>query len=78
MLIVIDDGGSEIEFAQATHSCSDSPMLFIKAVLRTMNIDIDKSYQMLDSDVDQLTRLVQDFHRIYLAKVNEEVLTWAT
>jgi hypothetical protein len=78
MLIVIDEGGSEIEFSQAPHSCSGNPMLVIKAVLRTMNIDIDKSYQMTDLDVDQLTRLVRDFRRTYLGKMNEQVLTWAT
>jgi hypothetical protein len=53
-------------------------MLVIKAVLRTMNIDVDKCYQMIGSDVDQLTRLVRDFRRIYLETMNEEVLTWAT
>jgi hypothetical protein len=77
ILVVIDEGGSEVEFSQVPGSCSDSPMLVFKAVLRTMNIDVDKSYQMIGSDVDQLTRLVLDFRRIYLETMKEEVLTWA-
>jgi hypothetical protein len=78
MLIVIDEGESEIEYIQAPNPRLDSPMLVIKAVLRTMNIDIDKSYQMIESDVDHLTRLVRDFRRTCLGKMDEEVLTWTT
>jgi hypothetical protein len=77
MMIVIDEGDSEIVFSQAPHSYSDSPMLLIKAVLRTIDIDIDKSYQMIDPDVNQLTRLVRDFRGTYLGRIDEEVMTWA-
>jgi hypothetical protein len=78
MAIVIDEGGSGFELPKAPDSFANSPLLVIKAELKTLNINIHKSYQMTNPSADQIARLVRDFRRTYLGKVGEEVLTWAT
>jgi hypothetical protein len=43
-----------------------------------MNIDVHKSYPLMKNPgAEQVTRLVRDFHKTYLGKTGEEVMTWA-
>ena len=78
MLIVIDEGGSDFEFPKASDSFANSPLLVIQADLKTMNIDIQKSYQMLNPSADEITWLVRDFRMSYLGNIDGVISTWAT
>lgn len=78
MMIVIDEGVSEFELPKAPDSCANSPLLVIQAALKTMNIDIHKSYQMLNPCAEQVTRIVRDFRMTYLGNVEGVITTWAT
>lgn len=78
MLIVVDEGGPENESIKVPDSFrNDSPLLLIKASLKTMNIDIYEGYQLTRPGMEQVIELVRDFSGTYLRKKNEEVVTWA-
>jgi hypothetical protein len=78
MLIMIDEGESELELLAPPDSFTNNPLLVIKADLKTMNIDVHKSYPLLQNPgPDQVTRLVRDFHNAYLGRMGEEVMAWA-
>ena len=77
MLIMIDEGESELELLALTDSFTNNPWLVIKADLKTMNIDVHKSYLLKTPGAEHVTRLVRDFHKTYLGRMGEEVMTWA-
>lgn len=77
MVIVIDEGGSEFDLPKAVASFATSPLLVIKADLKTSNIKIHKSYPLTNPCAEQVTRLVRDFRMTYLGRIAEEVMTWA-
>jgi hypothetical protein len=77
MLIMIDEGESEVELLAPPDVVTNNPLLVIKADLKTMNIEVHESYLLKTPSAEHLTRLVRDFHRIYLGRMNEEVITWA-
>ena len=78
IVIVIDEGGSENEPIKVPDSFRvDSPLLLIKASLKTMNMDIYEGYQLTRPGMEQVIELVRDFSRTYLRKKNEEAVTWA-
>jgi hypothetical protein len=78
MLIMIDEGESELELLALPDSFTNHPLLVIKADLKTMNIDVHKSYPLMkDPSPEQVTRLVRDFHKAYLGRMGDEVTTWA-
>jgi hypothetical protein len=74
---MIDEGESEVELLALPDSFTNNPLLVIKADLKTMNIEVHESYLLKTPSAEHVTRLVRDFHRIYLGRMNEEVITWA-
>jgi hypothetical protein len=78
MVIVIDEGESEFELSKVPDTFTNNPLLFIKAHLKTMNINVHKSYQLLNPRAEQITQLVRDFRTSYLGRIDQEVMTWAT
>ena len=78
MLIMIDEGESDLELLEPPDSFTNNPLLVIKADLKTINIDVHKSYPLMKNPgPEQVTRLVRDFHKAYLGRIAEEVMTWA-
>jgi hypothetical protein len=77
MVIVIDEGASENDSSEMPDSFREAgPLLVIKASLKTRNILIDQSYQLVGIGSEQVTNLVKDFCGTHLRK-NGEVAAWA-
>ena len=69
MVIMIDEGGLENEqFKMPDSFRPDRPVLLIKASLKTMNIDIYKSYELTRLGSEPFIELVREFIRTYLKK----------
>jgi hypothetical protein len=78
MVIVIDEGESEIKFLKGFDSVAALPLLVIKADLKTMNIDIHESYQLMSPAAELVTHLVRQFRRRHLGSMDEKVVSWAS
>jgi len=75
VLIVIDDGESDAGSLQAPDTCREAgPLLLIRASLKAINLHIDQGYQLTSPPMEQATKLVRDFSRTYLRKINQEVV----
>ena len=78
MLIVIDEGGSEHELIKMPALCgTDGPLLLMKASLNASDLQISQAFQRIAPRMEEVTKLVRDFSRIYLRRKSEERSTWA-
>lgn len=69
VLVVVDEGESESDSIKVPESFrNESPLLMIKASLKTMNIELFKGYQLPGPGIEQVIELVRDFIRTYLRK----------
>jgi hypothetical protein len=74
VLILVDEGATENSSIKVPDSIRDEgPALVIKASLKTMDIDIHKSYPLTRPGMEQAIELVRDFIRTYFKKKAEDV-----
>lgn len=74
VLILVDEGAPENSSIEVPDSFrDDGPVLVIKASLKTMNIDIHKSYPLTRPGMEQVIELVRDFIRTHFKKKAEDV-----
>jgi hypothetical protein len=68
MVIVIDDGGSDLGSLVPVSFEHDVPVLVIKVSLRSIDMDICESYLLVKPLVIPVTKVVIDFISTYLSK----------
>jgi len=75
VLIVIDDWESGMVSLHVPDSLrQDGPTLLIKASLKAIDMRIDKRYRLNEPVAEQVTKLVRDFSRTYLKRINEDAV----
>jgi len=75
VVITIDDGESDPRSPQVPDARrDDGPLLLIRASLKPINLHISRAYQLTSPPMEQATKLVRDFSRTYLRKINQEVV----
>jgi len=76
IVIQIDDGDVENEsFAVMDPVRNDVPLLVLKISLKSRNIHIITSCQLVHPETEQVADLVRDFRRTYLGRGNEVIVT---
>ena len=75
VVIIVDEGESEDEFATITDLLRDGvTLLVIKLSLKSRNIFVYESYQLTNPGIERVIALVRDFGKTNLKKkVEEEV-----